>query len=304
MHRSGTSFCVRTLQRYGVAVPTNLLPAANDNPDGFLEPAELVSLNERLLHAEGALWDASWPIGSAEPTRLRDNVGCELQVLLEQWCNHTKPQVQPESSNQLLALKDPRLCRTFPLIAPYLDSDTFWHGLAVIRNPNAVIASLLERNQDDMSPLKGLALWMRYNLDMVKSRHLKPDINQWPIVQFEALIHNPSNTLKPILEQWQKTGFNVKNQPNDALICRPAKERANYLESLPDQWVQLALTFHSTLQQSTTLGDVPNPLIQTVEHWLEHTPDLTHQLLAQEATRRAHLGEALSAERKLSWRNL
>ena len=197
MHRSGTSFCVRALQRHGALLPTNLLPAANDNPEGFLEPAELVSLNERLLHSVQALWDASWPVQPAVTPLQRNQFGAELQSLVEEWCSNTDPNVQSTASNQLMALKDPRLCRTLPLLSPYLTPHTFRYGIAVIREPNAVIASLLERNGDDMSPLKGFALWMRYNLDMVQGRNTNTEIGEWPIISFEALIKDPLAPFSP-----------------------------------------------------------------------------------------------------------
>ena len=303
MHRSGTSFCVRALQRHGALLPTNLLPAANDNPEGFLEPAELVSLNERLLHSVQALWDASWPVQPAVTPLQRNQFGAELQSLVEEWCSNTDPNVQSTASNQLMALKDPRLCRILPLLSPYLTPHTFRYGIAVIREPNAVIASLLERNGDDMSPLKGFALWMRYNLDMVQGRNTNTEIGEWPIISFEALIKDPLGTFQPILQQWQQHGFIVEHQPKQELICRQAKPRPNYLEVLPQQWMELGQTFHSFLQQSKTLREVPEAVIQAVEQWLESTPELNHQLLAHEAQRRAHLGAALAAERLLSWRN-
>ena len=156
-----------------------------------------------------------------------------------------------------------------------------------------------------MSPLKGLALWMRYNFDMVNNRRLHPSINQWPIIQFEALINDQSSALDRILQQWQDQGFKLNRQDNAPLICRAPEQKPNQLESLPREWVELAQTFHSALQTSRTLGDVPVAIIDAVEKWLEHTPDLTHKLLAQEALRREHLGTALAAERaKPRWRKL
>ena len=56
MHRSGTSFCVRALQRHGVLLPPNLLTPAADNPDGFQESADLVALNDAWLAGSGAAW--------------------------------------------------------------------------------------------------------------------------------------------------------------------------------------------------------------------------------------------------------
>ena len=307
MHRSGTSFCVRSLQIRGINLPGNLLPAANDNPDGFQEPAELVALNERLLSYADGLWDASWPLQSTKSPELIKRIGCELQSLLNQWCLKSESDIRKTSSKQLLALKDPRLCRTLPLLYPCLEPGHCKWGIAIIREPNAVVASLLERNGDDMSPLKGFALWMRYNLDMVKCRSINPQISDWPIISFETLLKDAPGTLQPILKQWDNKGLFVEHQPEQELISKTAKSVPDRLSGLPKHWLELGQKFHSCLRESQTLNDVPKSVIQAVEQWLETTPELSHELLALEARRRAHLGEALAAERAkhvLSWRNL
>ena len=304
MHRSGTSFCVRALQSHGINLPTNLLPAANDNPDGFQEPAELVSLNERLLRRAGGLWDASWPLQPKEAQVAGEQSGRELQNLLDQWCTSTEGGFQKTTSKRLLALKDPRLCRTLPLLAPYLGESALRYGIAIIRDPKSVVSSLLERNGDDMSPLKGFALWMRYNLDMVTGRISNPEVGNWPIISFEALVEDPLSTLQPILQQWQNSGLLIEPQPQQNLICKTAKPNPNHLAQLPKDWPELGQTFFASLQNSKTLKNVPEDLIQAVQQWLETTPELSNELLALESRRRAHLGEALAAERLLSWRNL
>ena len=304
MHRSGTSFFVRALQGHGVGLPTNLLAAASDNPDGFQEPADLVDLNERLLNCAGGLWDASWPLQLNEAPVVKEQIGQELQNLLNQWCISTESSVQHSTSTGLLALKDPRLCRTLALIAPYLEQNALRYGIAIIRNPNAVVSSLLERNGDDMSPLKGFALWMRYNLEMVKCRSINPQISDWPIISFESLVKTPLGTLQPILQQWQNEGLLIKQLPKQDLACKPAKLIPDHLSQLPKDWLELAHRFYTSLQDSKTLKDVPEDLIQAVQQWLEQTPELSNELLALEARRRAHLGNALATERLLSWRNL
>ena len=304
MHRSGTSFCVRALQAHGVDLPTNLLAAADDNPDGFQEPADLVDLNERLLNCAGGLWDASWNLQPNKDPELIEQISWELQSLLNHWCVNPESSGQETTSNRLLALKDPRLCRTLPLLAPYLEQDALRFGIAIIRNPNSVVSSLLKRNNDDMSPLKGFALWMRYNLEMVKCRSINHQISDWPIISLESVVKNPLGTLQPILQQWRNKGLLVRQQTQRDLICKPAKLTPNHLSQLPRDWLELGHMFYASLQNSKTLKDVPEDLVQAVQQWLEHTPELNNELLALEARRRAHLGNALATERLLSWRNL
>ena len=69
MHRSGTSYLVRTLVQTGVCLPANLLPEAADNPEGFQESADFVAHNEALLAQADlliAVGDraAGYPIGA------------------------------------------------------------------------------------------------------------------------------------------------------------------------------------------------------------------------------------------------
>ena len=49
MHRSGTSFLARRLQDAGLAFPGDLLPPADDNPEGYWEARDIVRLNNAML---------------------------------------------------------------------------------------------------------------------------------------------------------------------------------------------------------------------------------------------------------------
>jgi len=56
MHRSGTSMLAQALDRLGIPIPGSLLPATADNPNGYWEPRELVSPNNKTLQALGRPW--------------------------------------------------------------------------------------------------------------------------------------------------------------------------------------------------------------------------------------------------------
>ena len=120
MHRSGTSLCVRALTQHGLQLPPNLLPAAADNPEGFQESADLVALNNAWLAASGATWDASWPLNLAASNadhQRRPGLERETRRLLQPWCTpllELQNTSDSSKSPRLLALKDPRLCRTLP----------------------------------------------------------------------------------------------------------------------------------------------------------------------------------------------
>src|SRR6185437_468321 len=59
MHRSGTSMVARQLNLVGMYLgdEADLIPAANENPDGYWEHVEFVDVNDALLHEFGGGWD-------------------------------------------------------------------------------------------------------------------------------------------------------------------------------------------------------------------------------------------------------
>ena len=296
MHRSGTSFCVRALTQHGVQLPPNLLPAAADNPDGFQESADLVALNNAWLAAAGTTWDATWPLGLAASSadhQRRPGLERESRRLLQGWCQPwAAPTPAETGKRQLLALKDPRLCRTLPSLAQALGTDWLRYGLAIVRDPAAVVGSIGYR--DDMPPLKALALWLRHNLELIDTRNLDPAIRAWPLLSFERLIANPTAELSPALEPWCQAGLAVQLEPEQSLALRELPQPPSHLPQIPDAWLAVARSFHQALQQAPTLGAVPEAALQPVRQLLDHTPALSQQLLALETHRRVLLGDQLA----------
>jgi len=291
MHRSGTSFCVRALQRHGVLLPPNLLAPAADNPDGFQESADLVALNDAWLATSGAAWDACWPLTLLQQSTDQDRVpglSRESQRLLMRWCR--------PGLGQALALKDPRLCRTLPQLAQALGPDWLNFGLGVVRDPAAVVASIGYR--DDMPALKALALWLRHNLEMVDHRRLAPAVAHWPLVSFERLITNPNNELADSVQAWQQAGLTLHTTTDSQLTIRELPNPPNRLLDVPDAWLCIAQAFHQAMAQANSLGDVPESALHPVRELLDGTPALSQQLLALEAQRRLQLGEQLARERR------
>jgi hypothetical protein len=79
MHRSGTSMVAKLLQQAGLHLgdETDLMPAADENPEGFYEHLEFVRLNDEVLNAAGAGWDCppaagfDWDDEALDPFRVR-----------------------------------------------------------------------------------------------------------------------------------------------------------------------------------------------------------------------------------------
>jgi ABC-type polysaccharide/polyol phosphate transport system ATPase subunit len=291
---------VRALEHHGVQLPPNLLPAAADNPDGFQESADLVALNEALFAAAGCQWDGFWPLEHIHESTIapmQKGLEREAQRLLTSWC---QPMANSDGLSSaprpLMALKDPRLCRTLPRLIQALDVDWLSFGIAIVRDPAAVIASIGYR--DDMPPLKALALWLRYSLELVHQRALHPAVNQWPLLSFERLVRDCRVELSPVLQHWQRAGLAVSSTPSAALALRERPTAPKELPDIPEPWLALAQRFHRAMTGSCRLADVPEAILEEVKQLLDETPALSQQLLALEARRREHLGRMLANERR------
>jgi hypothetical protein len=123
-----------------------LMPPAEENPEGFYEHLGLVRLNDEVLNAAGAGWDCpppaatDWGSGAFEPFRER-----------------ARALAQPLRDAPAWGWKDPRTSLTLP----------FWRSafgplrtVVVVRNPLEVVTSLHRRN--GFSIALGLTLWQTY----------------------------------------------------------------------------------------------------------------------------------------------
>jgi lipopolysaccharide transport system ATP-binding protein len=288
MHRSGTSLLVRLLEQAGIRLPPNLLPAAADNPEGFQESADFVALNEALLARDGSTWDGCWPLpSSVDPAPVRG---------LDDLCHATiQAWLAALQAGDLLALKDPRLCRTLPAWQQLLPTGACRWGIAIVRHPFAVVRSIGYR--DDMHPLKALALWMRHNLDLLPSG--ADAQRDWPVIGFEPLLQRSQATLGPVLEAWAQAGWSV--DPHAALeasVRQPMPAIPLTLEGIDAAWQALALRFYDALLAADRLGGVDAAVVAEVDGILNQQPLLPQRLLAIETARRHQLGQALATERR------
>ena len=62
MHRCGTSMITRVFSELGADPGNNLMPPAEDNPEGFWEPVDLVDVHDELLDYLGSSWDNPRPL--------------------------------------------------------------------------------------------------------------------------------------------------------------------------------------------------------------------------------------------------
>src|SRR4051794_10040085 len=148
MHRSGTSVVSRLLNLLGVNLgsASYLTASGPDNPKGYWEHRGFVEINDQVLAAFSGRWDCppAFPGGWFRAPELSASREQAQRLLCDEF-----------SSTPLWGWKDPRTSLTLP----------FWQDLIgpmryviPVRNPLAVVASLVQRNQ--MAPLEAEWLWL------------------------------------------------------------------------------------------------------------------------------------------------
>ena len=155
MHRSGTSALAGLVQLLGVNLGEDLLPAMPEvNEKGFFEHQEILDIHEGLLKSLGSSW--------YDPLPLDDNWWQRPDVLMQRRRLVTVLR-RDFANSRLWGVKDPRLCRLFPLWKSIL-AEVRCEPLCVIvtRNPHEVADSLAKR--DGFSLTLGYLLWLDHML--------------------------------------------------------------------------------------------------------------------------------------------
>lgn len=174
MHRSGTSAVAGAAHLLGAEPPKYLIPTAADNPSGFFEAATMLGVNDWILKAGGSTWfDCLNFDPDAMSARLRATGIVLVNVSL----------VREFENASLLLLKDPRLCLLLDYWLPVLRATSITPAaLLVLREPNDVIASLVQRDQ--CPGALTAALWLRY---MLAAEHATRDSSR-SFIRYDALL--------------------------------------------------------------------------------------------------------------------
>ena len=235
MHRSGTSAVAGALRLHGVALGSELMSPAEDNPRGFWEHAGVVAIHERLLARMGRSWNDPRNLPSGWQDSLPAQVAAhELETLLR----------AEFSGVPLWAVKDPRLCRLLPLWWPVLERmGVLPTAIFVLRHPREVVASLSKRNQwpEGLSRL----LWIQHLLDAeAETRTVARTV-----LTYEALLDAPVTALEavfsglgippPSLTQVERTALDGFVSRDDRHHVLPATQDPAWL--LPQQMFQTML---------------------------------------------------------------
>ena len=183
-HRCGTSLVTRLIAGMGHDLGGDLVPAAEDNPEGYWEHRGVVECHNSFLRTIGRSWSDPLPLdqsvfSGAEAAAARGRI----EEIFDRDFRGEKQ----------WALKDPRLCRLLPLWDGVLNSQgvtiRFVH---VVRSPIAAAASLEKR--DGMRLEASLVLWLRHIIEAERSTREHPrlwialeDIESDPMAQASRL---------------------------------------------------------------------------------------------------------------------
>ncbi len=182
MHRSGTSMIARLLNLSGVYLgeEQDLVPAAEDNPEGFWEHIKFQALNEDLLASFGGGWDS--------PPQLEP--GWETDPRLTDIRKRAKSLINEFSQNKIWGWKDPRSSLTLP----------FWKMLipdlkvvVCLRNPYEVYHSLTRRGY--ASSVFSYKLWLAYYQQVIATTMPENRI----VTHFDAYFYDARSELRRLV---------------------------------------------------------------------------------------------------------
>lgn len=170
MHRSGTSMITSYLKECGLSLGDRLLIGNEDNPKGYFEDVDFLSMQQNIMHDATEKGTGGWKdVGFSEDDffdkSVLSNYKKKAQELVEQ---------KQLKSNEIWGWKDPRT-------SLLLD---FWEGiipeakyLLIYRNPWEVKSSLLKlgRSELDNNPEYAYKIWMQYNKAIIEFYKKHPE---------------------------------------------------------------------------------------------------------------------------------
>ncbi|MCQ2995862.1 glycoside hydrolase family 99-like domain-containing protein [Pseudomonas syringae] len=185
MHRSGTSAVTRSLELLGVGLGEKLHPANFDNPTGFWEDEDCLSINEQLLAVLASAYDQldiAWEniLDLPAVAGLRAQAGQIIKTKLEQ-------------AGGIWGFKDPRTCRLVEFWqAVFADVGCNAKYVIALRNPTSVAASLHHRNGIPFE--KSYLLWLQHVLPSVMKTVGLPRV----FIDYDELLASPYEQLARI----------------------------------------------------------------------------------------------------------
>lgn len=226
-HRSGTSLFSSILSELGGALPSNLLRPSLSNVSGFNESWYWVQTNDKILRKIGLEWDSIVPT----PKSIESDSFIESQKKYVIEAIRKGLNGKPSSDSPLI-IKDPRICRTFPIWEKaFLEMGLKFKIYMPVRHPFEVIQSLVVR--DNLEPKKACYIWLwNFMESLIFSKNRGPKF-----VIYDKILRDSTNYLSGIFgEELPKSvhkKINIKlnhNSTAKSLFSRNAEPFRTALE--------------------------------------------------------------------------
>lgn len=196
MHRSGTSLVASYLQRCGLDMGEDLLPADVGNPLGYYEDVHIHDLHRELL----------WKAGIADGFTVTDaNVPVPVDDVFRE---RAREIVRRREGKSQWGWKEPRTALFLDLWAEVLPDARF---LFVFREPLAVLDSLLRRAANESiteRPELALTMWRIYNEEMVRFTQAHADVCLW--AETSRFVRDPAPVVSIVRDRF---GFAITPIP-------------------------------------------------------------------------------------------
>ena len=215
MHRSGTSLVTKCFECFGYGLGETLMAPNSDNPKGFFEDLDIVSLNDNLLRDNGSYWDAPVFVGQGPLSWDETHLDAGVKLLTAKLAQEPK-----------LAIKDPRLCLLLPFWRAVTEALNIPTQLCLVfRDPLDVAASLQRRN--DLPLSKGLGLTQAY-----WSQLLTDTESDSFVVNYDEFVKHPDVTLGRIAT-WLERPADAQTTRHflDDFLDRDMQHHAHRLEN-------------------------------------------------------------------------
>jgi hypothetical protein len=203
MHRSGTSLLANLLGRLNMSYGGALIEPHLDNPGGYWEHAEVVSIHDHFLKVNGRSWDDPKPFESDAFRSMSAQFSRDrLRTVFE----------RDFAPQPLWVVKDPRHPRLLPLWDEIFDDKKCdFAFLHIIRDPCSVARSLAVRNGFPLN--LSLVLWMRHNLEAEQyTRGRKRSF-----IEFETLQQHPARVIRHCLRRLG-VSHRLEVEPSEKLL--------------------------------------------------------------------------------------
>jgi hypothetical protein len=192
MHRSGTSLVANYLERCGLDMGEELLPADVGNPLGYYEDVHIHDLHRELL----------WKAGVADAFTVTD---ADVPVPVDEvFRERAREIVAKRTDKAQWGWKEPRTALFLDLWDEVLPDGRF---LFVFREPLAVLDSLLRRAANESvtdRPELALVMWRIYNAEMLRFTRTHSDACTW--VETERFVQRPDTLLSSVRDRF---GFDI-----------------------------------------------------------------------------------------------